>query len=127
MNINKAIIYGNITNDIELKALPSGINVTNFSVATNRVRKDKDGNKQESTEFHNVVLFGKLAELASQYLKKGSGIFIEGRLQTRSWEADGVKKYRTEIIGENMQFGPRSNSEPTSSNAQPSKSEAGLP
>ena len=107
MYLNKVMIIGNLTRDPELKALPSGIKVANFSLATNRVYKDKDGNKQENTEFHNVVVFGKTAELVAQYLKKGSSAYIEGRLQTRSWEQDGQKKYRTEIIAETVQFGNR--------------------
>lgn len=108
MYLNKVMLYGNLTRDPELKSLPSGIQVSNFSVATNRVYKDRDGNKQEQAEFHNVVVFGRQAETVSQYLKKGSGAYVEGRLQTRSWEQDGQKKYRTEIIAERVQFGPRS-------------------
>ena len=108
MFINKAIIYGNLTRDPELKKLPNGNSVLNTSIATNRVWKDKSGEKREDVEFHNIVAFGRTAELVSQYLKKGSGVFIEGRLQTRSWETDGVKKYMTEIIVENVQFGPKS-------------------
>lgn len=108
MYVNKAIIYGNITKDIELKALPSGVNVASFSVATNRTWKDKSGTKQESTDFHNCVAFGKTAELLAQYMKKGSGLYVEGRIQTRSWDGqDGKKNYRTEIVVENMQFGPK--------------------
>lgn len=107
MYLNKAIIYGNLTRDPELRSLPSGIQVTSFSVATNRVWKDKDGAKQESPEYHNIVVFGRQAETSAQYLKKGSGVLIEGRLQTRSWEADGTKKYRTEIVADRVQFGPR--------------------
>ena len=107
MNINKVMIYGNLTRDPEMKTLPSGIAVTNFSIATNRTYKDKDGNKQDQTEFHNVVVFGRQAETTAQYLKKGAGTFIEGRLQTRNWEKDGAKQYRTEIIAERVQFGPK--------------------
>ncbi|NQV93198.1 single-stranded DNA-binding protein [Candidatus Kaiserbacteria bacterium] len=107
MYLNKAFVFGNLTRDPELRSLPSGVQVTSFSIATNRVWKDKDGAKQESAEFHNVVVFGRQAETSAQYLKKGSSVLIEGRLQTRSWEADGVKKYRTEIIAERVQFGPR--------------------
>lgn len=109
MYINKALIYGNLTRDPEMKALPSGASVTSFAVATNRTWKDKNGVKQESVNYHNVVAFGKLAELVHQYLKKGSPIFIEGRIQTRSWDdKDGKKQYRTEIVAENFQFGPKS-------------------
>jgi len=109
MYLNKAFIIGNLTRDPEMRALPSGASVTSFSLATNRVWKDKDGNKQESTDYHNVVVFGRQAETVAQYLKKGSMALIEGRIQTRSWDApDGTKKYRTEIIADRIQFGPRS-------------------
>lgn len=107
MYLNKAIIYGNLTRDPEVRSLPSGVQVTSFSLATNRVWKDKDGQKQESAEFHNIVVFGRQAETSAQYLKKGSSALVEGRLQTRSWEADGTKKYRTEIVADRVQFGPR--------------------
>ncbi len=112
MYLNKAFIIGNLTKDPELKALPSGTKVANFSLATNRVFKDKDGNKQESADFHNIVVFSKLGELCAQYLKKGSQALVEGRIQTRSWETDGVKKYRTEIIADNVQFGFRQGGSP---------------
>jgi single-strand DNA-binding protein len=108
MYINKAIIYGNLTRDPDLKSLPSGAEVCEFGVATNRVWKDKNGAKQESTDYHNIVVFGKQASLVKQYLKKGNGVFIEGRIQTRSWDGpDGSKKYRTEIIADRIQFGPK--------------------
>ncbi|HBH71259.1 MAG: Single-stranded DNA-binding protein [Parcubacteria group bacterium GW2011_GWC1_42_11] len=107
MYINKAMVYGNLTRDPEMKALPSGQQVTSFSLATNRVWKDKSGVKQESVDYHNIVMFAKLAELAAQYLKKGSAVFIEGRMQTRSWDDPTGKKYRTEIVADTMQFGPR--------------------
>jgi len=107
MYLNKALIIGNLTRDPELKSLPSGIQVCTFSVATNRVYKDKEGNKQESSEFHNIVAFGRQGELVAQYLKKGSSALIEGRLQTRSWEQDGTKRYRTEIVADRVQFGDR--------------------
>jgi len=106
MYLNKVFLYGNLTRDPELKALPSGSNVVNFSVATNRVYKDKNGQQQETTEFHNVVAFGRQAEVIAQYVKKGRPLFIEGRLQTRSWDGqDGKKNYRTEVILEQFQFG----------------------
>lgn len=114
MYLNKAIVYGNLTRDPELKALPSGIKVTSFSVATNRTWKDKNGARQESVDYHNIVLFAKLAELAAQYLRKGSSVLIEGRMQTRSWDDQGGKKYRTEIIADSMQFGPRAAGAPAS-------------
>lgn len=108
MYLNKALIYGNLTRDPELRSLPSGIQVTSFSVATNRVWKDKNGAKQESADFHNIVVFGRQAETAAQYLKKGQGVFVEGRMQTRSWDdKDGQKKYRTEIVADRVQFGPK--------------------
>ncbi len=108
MYLNKALVYGNLTRDPELKSLPSGIQVASFSVATNRVWKDKSGQRQESADYHNVVVFGKQAETAAQYLKKGAGVFVEGRMQTRSWDGpDGKKNYRTEIIADRVQFGPR--------------------
>ena len=111
MYLNKAIIYGNLTRDPELKAIPSGSKVATFSVATNRIWKDKAGARQEAVDYHNVVVFGRQAETVSQYLKKGSGAMIEGRMQTRSWEGpDGQKKYRTEIVADRIQFGPRSGS-----------------
>lgn len=108
MYLNKAIIIGNLTRDPEMKALPSGIQVTSFSVATNRVWKDKNGAKQESADYHNIVVFGRQAETAAQYLKKGASVLVEGRMQTRSWDAaDGSKKSRTEIVADRVQFGPR--------------------
>ena len=107
MNINKAMIYGNLTRDPEVRALPSGGSVCSFSIATNRVYKKADGSKAEEVSYHNVVVFGRQAETSAQYLKKGSSAYIEGRLQTRSWDKDGQKQYRTEIVAETVQFGPR--------------------
>lgn len=110
MYINKVILYGNLTRDPELKSTTSGMSVCNFSIATNRSFKDKEGTKQEQTEYHSIVIYGKTAETVNVYLKKGSGVYIEGRLQTRSWDdkTSGEKKFRTEIVGESVQFGPRS-------------------
>lgn len=106
MYLNKALIIGNLTRDPELKALPSGIQVASLSVATNRVWKDQNGAKQESTDYHNVVVFGRQAETAAQYLKKGSSVLVEGRMQTRSWDGqDGKKQYRTEVVADRVQFG----------------------
>lgn len=103
MNLNKAMIIGNLTRDPEIKTTPSGQNVASFSVATSQVWNDQSGQKQEKVEYHNIVVWRKLAEICGQYLHKGSKIYIEGRLQTRDWTGqDGVKRYRTEIIGENM-------------------------
>ena len=109
MFVNKAIIFGNITRDPELKSLPSGLQICSFSVATNRTWKNKDGEKQEQADFHNIVAFGKTAENIHQYMRKGSSIYIEGRIQTRSWEdkESGKRVYRTEIVAENVQFGPK--------------------
>jgi single-strand DNA-binding protein len=107
MNINKAMIYGNLTRDPELRALPGGGSVCSFSIATNRVYKKADGSRAEEVSYHNVVVFGRQAETSAQYLKKGSSAYVEGRLQTRSWDKDGQKQYRTEIVAETVQFGPR--------------------
>lgn len=109
MYLNKAIVIGNLTRDPELKSLPSGIKVCSFSLATNRVWKDKNGARQESTDYHNVVVFGRQAETVAQYMKKGSSILVEGRMQTRSWDDknSGEKKYRTEIVADRTQFGPK--------------------
>ena len=107
MNINKVLLFGNLTRDPEIKALPSGMQVATFGVATNRVFRDRSGNKQEQADFHNVVVFGRQAETVAQYLKKGASAFVEGRIQTRTWEKDGEKRSRTEIVAERVQFGPR--------------------
>src|SRR6187549_1609733 len=113
MYLNKAQLIGNLTRDPELKALPSGIKVTSLSIATNRVWKDKDGQKKEATDYHNIVAFGRQAETLAQYARKGSSLYVEGRIQTRSWEGqDGKKNYRTEIVLENFQFGPKPGSAP---------------
>ena len=107
MYLNKAFIIGNLTRDPELKAIPSGIKVCSFSVATNRVWKDKNGAKQEAADYLNVVVFGRQAETVAQYMKKGSQVMIEGRMQTRSWDdaTTNTKKYRTEVIADRVQFG----------------------
>lgn len=110
MYINKVLLYGNLTRDPEMRALPSGQQVASFSIATNRTYKDKEGQKKEATEFHNVVAFGRQAELIGQYMKKGRPIYVEGRMQTRSWETDGKKNYRTEVVIESFQFGPSTGS-----------------
>lgn len=108
MNLNKVFILGNLTRDPELRQTTTGQNVATFGVATNRMWTDPSGNKQTQVEFHNVVVWGRLAEIANQYLAKGRLVFIEGRLTTRSWQdQQGQKKYRTEIVTENMQLGPR--------------------
>lgn len=103
MDLNRATIIGRLTRDPELRSLPSGKSVATVGVATNRQWTDQNGQKQKQVEFHNVVLWSRLAEIASQYLKKGARVYIEGRLQTRDWTAqDGAKKSRTEIVGENL-------------------------
>ncbi|MCK4540058.1 single-stranded DNA-binding protein [Candidatus Parcubacteria bacterium] len=103
MNLNKAMIIGNLTRDPELRNTPNGTPVASFSVATNQIWTDQAGQKQERVEFHNIVAWRRLAEICGQYLKKGAKIYIEGRLQTRDWVGqDGVKRYRTEIVADNM-------------------------
>jgi single-strand DNA-binding protein len=103
MSLNRAQIIGNLTKDPEVRQTPNGTLVASFTVATNHTWRDQNGNKQEKAEFHNIVAWGKLAEICQSYLKKGKKIFTEGRIQTRDWEGDdGVKRYKTEIIADNM-------------------------
>lgn len=104
--LNKVMIIGNLGRDPEVRTTPSGQNVANFTVATNRKWKDRDGNLQEKTEWHQVVCWGRQAEIAGQYLNKGKLIYVEGRLETRSWDdkTHGDKRYRTEIICDNFQM-----------------------
>jgi len=103
MNLNKAMIIGNLTRDPEVRNTPTGQTVASFGVATNFIWTDQSGQRQQKVEYHNVVAWRRLAEIVGQYLKKGSKVFIEGRLQTRDWLGqDGVKRYRTEIVAENM-------------------------
>jgi single-strand DNA-binding protein len=104
--INKVILVGNLGRDPEVRSLPSGQPVANFTLATSRRWKDKNGQRQEQTEWHQIVCFGKQAEIAGQYLTKGKQIFVEGRIQTRSWDdrQTGEKRYRTEVICENFQM-----------------------
>lgn len=122
MDLNRATLIGNITRDPEVRTTPSGKSVTTLGVATNRAWTDAAGQKQTQVEFHSVVLWSKLAEIAGQYLRKGSRIYIEGRLQTREWTAqDGAKRTRTEIVAENMIMlsgGPRGE-RPTSPASSP--------
>ncbi|MGQ0441887.1 MAG: single-stranded DNA-binding protein [Methylophilaceae bacterium] len=103
-SVNKVILVGNLGRDPEVRYMPNGEAVCNFSIATTENWKDKSGVKQEKTEWHNIVMYRKLAEIAGEYLKKGRPVYIEGRLQTRKWEKDGVTRYSTEIIGDNMQM-----------------------
>ncbi len=104
--VNKVILVGNLGRDPEMRSTTSGMPVANFSIATNRRWKDKEGNRQEQTEWHNIVCFGRQAEIAGQYLTRGRQIYVEGRLQTRSWEdkQSGETKYRTEIVCDNFQM-----------------------
>ena len=103
MDLNRATLIGNVTRDPEARTTPTGQTVCNFGVATNQAWTDAQGQKQQRAEFHNIVAWGKLADICKQYLNKGKKIYIEGRLQTREWEAqDGSKKQRTEIVAENV-------------------------
>lgn len=131
MNLNKAIIIGNLTQNPEVKKTPNGQSVANFGVATNRVWTNQQGVKQEQAEFHNIVAFGRLADIVGQYLAKGRLCMVEGRLQTRNWtDQNGIKHWKTEIISENIQLGPRGTGAPsgsyesTSYSAQPATSQA---
>lgn len=125
MNLNKVFLIGNLTRDPEMRALPSGVSVVSFGLATNRVFKDKSGARQKDAQFHNIVAFGKQAEIAKQYLSKGSSVLIEGRIQTRSWDApDGTKRSKTEIVTERLQLGPRRNGPaPSAPEKQPAQAE----
>lgn len=117
-SVNKVVLLGRLGRDPETRyASDGGTPICHLAVATSRRYKDRDGNRGEETEWHNVVLFGKTAEIAQQYLQKGSEVYIEGRLRTRSYEKDGVKRYSTEIIGESMQLGAR----PTDVSAKPAQ------
>lgn len=109
MNVNKAIIIGRLTRDPELRTTPNGQTIANFSVATSRQWKDQGGQKQEKTEFHNVVAWGKQGEVIGQYFTKGQEIYVEGRLETQSWDDkdSGKKMYRTEIVLEKFEFGAK--------------------
>jgi len=106
MDFNKAIIAGRLTADPQGRALPDGTPVTSFSVASDR-HWTKDGQQQEEVEFHDVVVFGRQGEICASHLRKGDTALVEGRLKTRSWEADGIRRYRTEIIAERVVFGPK--------------------
>ncbi len=119
-SVNKAILIGNLGRDPELRYTPSGAAVCTFSIATTEKWRDKQTNEmKESTNWHNIVLWGKQAETAKQYLTKGSPVYIEGRIQTRSWEDNGVKKYITEIVGQRLQFLGRRGAEPTGDHDAP--------
>jgi single-strand DNA-binding protein len=120
MYLNKAMVYGNLTRDPEMKALPSGMQVCSFSIATNRVYNDRDGKRQESVDYHNITVFGKQAENCAKYLVKGNSAYVEGSLRTNSWDKDGVKHYRTEIIADRVQFGPKGGSSSAGPSSTPS-------
>lgn len=108
MNLNKAQLIGRITNDPEIKALPSGISVAKFGLATNRTYKTKEGEKKEVAQFHNCVAFGKLADIIKQWAKKGQEVYVDGRIEYRTWDKkDGGKGYATEIMIENFQMGAK--------------------
>lgn len=121
MNLNKVYVLGRVTADPEVRTTPTGERVTSFSVATNRVWNDKAGARKEATEFHNIVLWGRQADVAGQFLTKGGLVLVEGRLQTRAYQGkDGIQRKVTEIVGERIQLGPRSSnaSRDTSSQSQ---------
>lgn len=103
-SVNKVILVGNLGRDPEVRYMPNGEAVCNFSIATTENWKDKSGVKQEKTEWHNIVMYRRLAEIAGEYLKKGRSVYVEGRLQTRKWEKDGVTRYSTEIVADQMQM-----------------------
>ncbi len=108
MNYNRAILIGRLTADPELKSTPSGKSVVTFRLATNRVWTDQQGKKNEATEFHNIVLWGRSGEVVKQFCKKGSELMVEGRISNRTWEdKNGAKRYMTEVVGENIQLGGR--------------------
>ncbi|MCX6722370.1 MAG: single-stranded DNA-binding protein [Candidatus Staskawiczbacteria bacterium] len=116
MNLNKVFVLGNVTKDPEARSMPNGNQVTSFSIATNRFYT-ANGEKKQEAEFHNIVCFGKLADISSRYLTKGSLVLIEGRIKTRSWDdkSTGAKRWKTEIIAETMQLGPRGAGAPSAS------------
>ena len=126
-SVNKVILVGNLGRDPELKYMPSGDAVCNFTVATRAVWKDREGDQQEKTEWHNIVAFRRLAEICGEYLKKGKQVYIEGRIQTRSWDdKDGVKRYTTEIVANQMQMLGRRDEE-TGGELPPSAPESKAP
>jgi len=118
MNLNKVMLVGRLTRDPEIRNTPSGQSVATLSLATNRFWKDKNGQRQDKTEFHNIVLWGRLAEIAGQYLTKGQETFIEGRMETRKYTGkDGIERRTTEVVAENMQLGSRAQGSSTGNNA----------
>ena len=128
MNLNKAMILGNVTRDPESRSTTSGQTVTTFGIATNRFYTDAQKQKQQKVEFHNIVAWGRLGEICAQYLKKGQLVFVEGRIENRSWDApDGTKKFRTEIIAESMQMGPKVGGGDSQRSSSPSAREEDAP
>ncbi|MCF7906707.1 single-stranded DNA-binding protein [Patescibacteria group bacterium] len=129
MNVNKVTILGNLTRDPETKSISSGQTVSSFSVATNRFWNDKSsGEKKKKTEYHNIIAWGRLAEIVQQYLSKGGLVYVEGRLQTRNWEDDqGNKKYRTEIVAERIQLGPRNDNNENTTKENPKSKKKNAP
>ena len=112
--LNKVFILGNLGRDPEVRSLPNGTTVCTFSIATSETWKDKTGEKREKTEWHRIVTFNKLADLCGEYLAKGRQVFVEGKLQTREWERDGVKQYITEIVASEVRFIGGKNERPVS-------------
>ena len=140
MDLNKVMIIGNVVRDPEIRTTPSGQTVASFAVATNLVWKDKSGQRQQKAEFHNIVAWRRLAEIVGQYVKKGGKIYLEGRLETRSWDdQNSIKRYRTEIIADNMilldkasggggqSFTAKSDEPVADEASQPAPTEAGEP
>ena len=127
MDLNKVMIIGRLTRDPEARTTPQGTPITSFSVATGRVWKDQNGVQQEKTEFHNVIAWRRLAEITAQYLTKGRQVYIEGYLQTQSWDdkTSGQKRYRTEIVAENMIMLGNKGDSPVKMSSQPSQSFGG--
>jgi len=120
--VNKVILIGNVGSDVVCKYMPNGTAVANFSVATSEEWKDKNsGEKQEKVEWHRIAIFGKLAEIVEKYVKKGSKLYLEGRLQTREWEQDGVKRYSTEVVCNELQM---LDSKPQGGQGQPAQQQS---
>jgi single-strand DNA-binding protein len=126
-SFNQAIVMGNLTRDPELRATPGGQQVASFSVATNRTWSDGNGERKEAVEYHEIVAWGKLGELAAQYLAKGRKVMVIGRLQTQSWEKDGVKRQRTEIIANDINFLDSRGDATASSDQAPTSSNSSAP
>lgn len=132
MNLNKAMLIGNLTRNPEVRTTPQGQTVCSFGLATNRRWNDQGGNRQEAVEFHNIVAWGKLAEICGQYLVKGKKVYVEGRLQTRKWQGqDGAERQRTEIVAESMQMLDRAGERPVPSaglaNSSPASASEPMP